>query len=154
MKSFWLWTCSLGACPIAVVDNLWGWRVLERVSRWLFMNSKSLYPLSFVSPLPDLPSVAAQCWYASGSTLAFQSPQVNYKYILLGCLCCDAIKMLVELFDLFALMVRLVHSPEWLRCCVVSLKSRWIWAAGNGSAAYATTYNFFLYNECHPILLY
>ena len=49
-------------------------RLLARVSRWLFANSRSLHPLLFVSPMPNLPVVPAQCWYVSGPTLAFQSP--------------------------------------------------------------------------------
>ena len=41
-KPIWLWTCPLGAFQVAILDNLWGWRVLARVSRWLFANSRSL----------------------------------------------------------------------------------------------------------------
>ena len=34
----------LGACQVAVLDNLLGWRVLARVSQSLFANSRSLHP--------------------------------------------------------------------------------------------------------------
>ena len=40
-----------------------------KVSGWLFANSKTLHPLSFDSPMPNLPAVPAQCWCASGPTL-------------------------------------------------------------------------------------
>ena len=66
MKSIWLGTCPLGVCQVAFLDISWGWRVLAGVSRWLIANSRSLNPLSFVSPLLNLPTVTAQCWYASG----------------------------------------------------------------------------------------
>ena len=49
-KLSWL-TCSLGARKVAVLDNLWGRRVLARVSRWVFANSRGLHSLSFVSPV-------------------------------------------------------------------------------------------------------
>ena len=32
MKSIWLWTCPLGACQVAVLNNFWGWTVLSRMS--------------------------------------------------------------------------------------------------------------------------
>ena len=51
------------------------WRKLYvRMSRWLFANCRSFHPSSFVSSMPNLPTVPAQCWFASGPTLAFQSP--------------------------------------------------------------------------------
>ena len=37
----------------------------------LFANSRSLHPLSFVSAMPNLSTVPAQCWYASGFVLTF-----------------------------------------------------------------------------------
>ena len=40
--------------------------MLARVSWWLFANSRSLHPLSFVSPMPNLPTVPALCWYGQG----------------------------------------------------------------------------------------
>ena len=52
MKSIWLWSCPSGACQVTVLGNLWGWRVLPRVSRWFFENSRNLHSLSFVSPKP------------------------------------------------------------------------------------------------------
>ena len=55
-------------------------------SQLLFANSRSFHPLSFVSPLPNLSAVPAQCCYVSGPTLAFKSPW-NYKDILLGSPC-------------------------------------------------------------------
>ena len=58
-----------GCCSRQLV----GWRVLAWVSQWPFANSRSLHPLSFVFPVPNLPTGSAQCWYASGPTLAFQS---------------------------------------------------------------------------------
>ena len=85
MKSIWLWTCPLGACLVAVLENLLGWRVLARVSRWLLANSRSLHPLSFVSPMPNLPTIPAQCLCASGPTLPFQSPWttgISFRYWL------------------------------------------------------------------------
>ena len=61
MKSVWSSTCPLGACQVAVLDNLGGGRksVLARLNRWLFANSRGLHPLSAVSPIPNLPAVAA-----------------------------------------------------------------------------------------------
>ena len=44
-----------GCCPRQLV----GVRVLARVGLWFFANSRSLHPLSFVSPMPNLPSVPA-----------------------------------------------------------------------------------------------
>ena len=41
---------------------------------WLFVNSRSLHTLLLVSPIPNLPTVPVQCWYASGPMLAFQLP--------------------------------------------------------------------------------
>ena len=49
MKSIWLWICPLAACQVFVPDNLWGWRVLARVNRLLYVNSRSLILLSFLS---------------------------------------------------------------------------------------------------------
>ena len=72
--------------------------------RWLFANSWSLHPLSFVSPMPNLPSVPAQYWCASGPTLAFPIA-LNYKYILHEGLCYDAIELLTELFDFLVFVV-------------------------------------------------
>ena len=75
---------------------------------------------------------------------------LNYKYILLGSLCCDAIKLLIELF-----VVR--------RWCVDLNDCDVVWShrdpdgnesAGDGSAANDTTSNFFPYNECHPVLVF
>ena len=85
MKSIWLWTCSLEACQ--VLDNLWGWRVLSRVSRWLFANSRSLYPLSSLQSQIfrlSLPVVGMLQAYF-GIPIA-----LNYKCIPLGSLCYDA----------------------------------------------------------------
>ena len=74
MKFICLWPCPL-----------WGWTVLARVSRWFFANSRSIHPLSFVSPIPNLPAVPAQCLCVPGPILAFQSPWTSI--ILLGSLC-------------------------------------------------------------------
>ena len=74
MKSIWLWSFPLGAYQVAVLDSWWGWEVLAMVSQWIFSNSRSLHALLFVSPMTNLPTVHAQCWYASEPTLAFQSP--------------------------------------------------------------------------------
>ena len=56
-----------GCCPRQLLG-------VARVSRWFSANSRSLHPLSFVSSMPNLPTVPAQCWYASRPTLALQSP--------------------------------------------------------------------------------
>ena len=62
-------------------------------------NAKSSY-----SPCPALVCVRA----FFGILIA-----LSYQYILLGSLCYDAIKLLVELFDLFCLYgLRLVHRTE------------------------------------------
>ena len=91
MKSTWWWTCPLGACQVAVRNNLWGWTVLARVSRWLLAIPRRLHPLVFDSPVPNFPTVPAQCWYAY-----FGIPIVlNCEYILLGSLCLVVIKLLV-----------------------------------------------------------
>ena len=73
-------------------------RMYTRLCRLLFANSRSRNPLSFFSPVHTLPTVPAQCWYASGTTL-------HSDYFLLGSLCYDAIKLLVKLFDLLIVMV-------------------------------------------------
>ena len=90
MKSIWLSTFPSGPCQVAVLDNLWGWRVLARVSRWLFANTSSFHFLSFVCPVPNLPTfygpvlVCVRSYF--GIPIAF-----DYNYILLGSLCCDTI---------------------------------------------------------------
>ena len=79
---------------------------------------------------------------------------LNYKYIP-GSLCYDAIKLLVELFDLPVFVV-----SGWctdLNDCDVSWSSRGPDGdeiAADGSAADDTTYNFFPYKECRPILAF
>ena len=116
---------SLFGCQPAVVDSLWRWRVLAKVSCWLYVNSRSLHLLSFVSPspMPNLQTVPALCWYSSGCLLVFQLP---WTTSILGSLCYDATKLLIELFDLLHYL-RLVHRPGWLWCCVVLLRSGWRW---------------------------
>ena len=59
LKSIWLWTCPLGTNQVAAPDNLWGWKVLARINRWFFTNSRSRHPVSFISPMPNLPTVRA-----------------------------------------------------------------------------------------------
>ena len=56
--------------------------MLAKVRQWLLTNSSSLRPLSLVSPIPNLPNVPAQFSYASGPTLAFQSPCMMRIYFL------------------------------------------------------------------------
>ena len=82
MKSIWFRTCPFGACHVAVLDNLWGWRVLARVS-WCgaLYYSESLHPLSFVSPMHNPCPVLVCVWAYFGIPTA-----LNYKYILLGSL--------------------------------------------------------------------
>ena len=148
MKSIWLWTCPLGAYQVAVLDNLWGWRMLARVSWWLFANSQSPSSVICLSnakpsncPYPVL--VCVRAYFSIPVTL-------NYKYILLGSLCFDAIKLLIQLFVVWRWCVDLndcdvvwsYQDPDWDE------------SARNGSAADDTIYNFFLYNECHPILAF
>ena len=77
--------------------------MLGMVSRWLFVNSKSLHPViclcnakSPCCPCPLLVFVRAYF----GIAIA-----LNYKYILLGSLSYNAIEPLVKLFDLFSFMV-------------------------------------------------
>ena len=71
-------------------------------------NAKSSY-----RPCPV--SVSARAYFSIPITL-------NYKYILLGSLCCDAIKPLVELFDLLVFIVRGWCIDLNDGCCVVSLR--------------------------------
>ncbi|KAH3819303.1 hypothetical protein DPMN_121037 [Dreissena polymorpha] len=56
---------------IAVIDGLCGYSMLARVSWWLLAKSRSLKPLSLVSPKPNLPTAPDQSCYASGPTLTF-----------------------------------------------------------------------------------
>ena len=58
-----------GCCPRQLV----GVGRLATVSRWLFANSESTSSVIFVSPMPNLPTVPAQGWYALWPTLASQS---------------------------------------------------------------------------------
>ena len=104
MKSIWLSTCPSGPCQVAVLDNLWGWRVLARVSWWhlckLLESPSSVICLSNAKssccPCPVFVCVRIYC----GVPIA-----LNYKYILLGSLCYDTIKLLVELFNLLIFVV-------------------------------------------------
>ena len=79
-------TCPLRACQVAVLHNLWEWwTALAWVSRWLFANSRSLHPLSFVSN--------AKSSYCPSPVLVFIRAYYN------------TIKLLLELFDLLIFMV-------------------------------------------------
>ena len=79
---------------------------------------------------------------------------LNYWYILLGSLCYDTIKLLLELLGLLVFVV-------WDWC--TDLDDYVVWSnwnldgdesAGDGSAADDTTCSFFPYSECHPILVF
>ena len=93
----WLWTCPLGAHKLAVLDNLWGCRVLTGVSRWLSLQGSPSYVIClFNAKFSYWPCLMLICIPAySGIPI-----NLNYKYILLGSLCYDTIKLPIELFDL------------------------------------------------------
>ena len=80
-----------------IVTCLWPW------------NPRNLHPLSFVFPMPNHPTVPAQCWCGSGPALAFQSPWT--KSISLWC--CQAARRTIRPSCLHGL--RLVRRPEWLQ---------------------------------------
>ena len=143
MKSIWLWSCPLWACQVADLGNLWGWRVLARVSQWLSANSRSLDHLSL--QCPELACV--QAYFGIPVTL-------NYKYILLGSLLwhCQAACRAVQPPCLHGL--RLVHRPEWLWCCVVSLKSGWRWVCWRWVCCWWDYRQLLRYNECHTVLMF
>ena len=83
-----------GCCP----RQLMGVESVGKSELWLFANSRSLHPLSFVFPVPN--SSYCPCPVLVCVKACFTIPiTLNYKYILLGSLCCDVIKMLVELFN-------------------------------------------------------
>ena len=66
---------------------------MESVGKGESVVTRSVHLLSLVPPTPNLPSVPAQCCYGIPTAL-------NYKYILFQSLCYDAIKLLIELFNL------------------------------------------------------
>ena len=55
--------------------------------------------------MPNLPTVPVQPVLIYVRAYFSIPVALNYHYILLGSLCYDAIKLLVELFDLFVVMV-------------------------------------------------
>ena len=80
----WVWVSIMGmpgCCP----GRLVGWRALARMGRWFFANSRSLHSLSFVSPVPNLRIVLAQCCCSSGPTLASISFLGVFDVILSNC---------------------------------------------------------------------
>ena len=126
MKSFWLWTCPLGACQVAVLDNLLGWRALARVSRWLFANSAGLHPLLFVSPMQTF--LLSPSSLSTREGLVWHSDRLELQVYpswesLLWCYQATCRTVRRPHFR----GLRLVHKPEWLWYFVVSLRSRWRW---------------------------
>ena len=121
MKSNRLRTCPLGACTVAVLDNLWVWRPLARVSRWFFANSMSLHPLSilqcqiFLLSLPGVGMHQDLLWHSN-----HLEPQVHPSWESLLWYR-QAARRTVRPPRLRGL--RLVHRPKSLWCCAVSLNS-------------------------------
>ena len=116
---------------------------MARVSRWLFAECKSLNLLSFVSLMPNLPTVSGQCWCVPGPTLAFQSPWTTV---------CPSLESLLSFYQAVCRTVQLHLVMIWdLIDCDVVL-SRWTpdayESAGVGNAADDIIYNTFPHNEC------
>ena len=133
-----LTTCGGGEC----------WQGWVGVVLCITLRVSILCPLSLQCIIP------AQCWYASGPTLAFQLPWTTSIFFL-GVFCYDTIKLLVVLFNLLIFMI-------W-SCCIDLNDYDVVWShwnpdgdepTGDGSAADDTTYNFFRYNECYLILVF
>ena len=70
----------------------------------LFVNSRSLHPLSFVSPMQKSSYCPCQVLLCIRAYSGIPNA-LNYNYILLGSLCYDTVKLLVELFNLLVFMV-------------------------------------------------
>ena len=88
-------------------------------------NAKSSY-----CPCPVLVCI----WAYFGIPVA-----LNYKYILRGSLCYDAIKLLVELIDLLLFMTVML-------CCLTEIQME--------MSLLERRVQLILYHECHPILVF
>ena len=93
----------LGCCSRQLV----GWRKLAMVNGWLFANNRSLHESqSSVVCLSNTVSSFCPCPVSAFVGAYFGIPNaLNYKYILLGSLRCDAMKLSAELLDLLVFMV-------------------------------------------------
>ena len=142
MKSVWLRTGRLVVCQVAFLDNVWGWKVFARVSRWLFANSRSLHLLLFVSAMPNLPTVLASAGMRQGllrhPNRLEQQAYPSWESLLW---CYEVARSSVRPPHRHGL--RLVHRPWWRDV----MGSRWnpdgnefVW---DRVAADGTTYNLF-----------
>lgn len=153
MKSIWLWIYPFVECHVAVLDSLWGCRVLARVSWWLLANSRSLMPQSLVSPRPNRPTVPDQLSYASGPTFAFQSPCTSI--IFFGDFHYYRLKLFIKLFNFFICVVRgwgidlYDGHVVWL-----GRDSDGYDPAGDGCAADDAALDVFPYKEGHYMLVF
>ena len=151
MMSIWLWTCQLGACQ----DAWQGWVGGSLQSLGVSVLCRFFLQCQiFLLSLPSFGMHQGLLW--NFNRLELQAyPSWESLNILLGSLCYDAIKLLVELFVLLVFVV-------WGWCIDLN-NCNFVWShwdldgdgsAGDASAADDTTYNFFLYNECQPILVF